>query len=140
MSSSEVSNHRCQTVGFPSALLVRVVKANATITYEGISPDGDVTFTGPMRDLGLSRTVMARTPTTQSSFFVNLVGEVLVRKNIAVFAEVLEKLGLKDYDRVVNCFRHRHFGMTVETNDLLRFRFHSSLVQYILTEDLEGVV
>jgi hypothetical protein len=30
--------------------------------------------------------------------------------------------------------------MTVETNDLLRFRFHSSLVQHILTEDLEGVV
>jgi hypothetical protein len=68
------------------------------------------------------------------------VGELLVRKNIAVFAEVLEKLDPKDYDRMVNCFRHRHFGMTVETNDLLRFRFHSSLVQHILTEDLEGVV
>jgi hypothetical protein len=140
MLPSEGSNHHCQSAGFPSALLGRIVKANVTIAYEGLSPDGDLTFTLRMRDLGLSRTVMARTPTTKTSFFVNLVGELLVRKNIAVFAEVLEKLDPKDYDRMVNCFRHRHFGMTVETNDLLRFRFHSSLVQHILTENLEGVV
>jgi hypothetical protein len=140
MSSNEVSECRRPSAGFPSALLARVVKAEATIAYEGMSPDGDLIFRVPIRDLGLSRAAMARTPATHTNFFINLVGEVLVRKNIAVFADALEKMDPKDYDRKVNCYRHRHFGMRVEENDQARFQFHSSLVQQILTEDLEGVV
>ncbi|MGD0059617.1 MAG: hypothetical protein ABSD58_09390 [Verrucomicrobiia bacterium] len=32
--------------------------------------------------------------------------------------------------------KHRHFGMIIDENYVLRFQFHSSLVQKILTEDL----
>jgi hypothetical protein len=140
MSSSEVSECRRQSAGFPFALLGRVLKAEATIAYEGMSPEGDFMFSVPLRDLGLNRAAMARSPATRTSFFVNMVGEVLVRKNIAVFADALEKLNPQDYDRLVNCYRYRHCGMRVEENDRVRFQFHSSLVQQILTEDLEGVV
>ena len=140
MSSGEVNECRRQAAGFPAVLLARVLKADATIVYEGMSADGDLTFSVPMRELGLNRTALVRTPATRSSFFVNMVGEVLVCKNIAVFANVLEKLDPPDYDRMINCYRHRNFGMWVEENDVIRFRFHCSLVQQILTEDLEGVV
>jgi hypothetical protein len=136
---NEPNNERCRCAGFPAALLARVMKAEGTITCEGFSAEGDFQFSVPMRDIGLSRTAMAR-PAARTKAVANLIGEMLVRKNIAMFAEMLEKLPPPEYDRRLNAYVHRHFGMTIEEDDRLQFLFHSSLVQRFLIEDLEGIL
>ncbi len=124
---------------FPANLLSRVVKADAAITVDGITPEGDIKFSVPLRAVGLSRQAMARSLSCRSAFVVNLLGELLVRKNLERFAEMLQKVDPRDYDRIVNNFRHRDFGMMVDQNDVVRFTFHISHVQEILIEDI-GVV
>ena len=124
---------------FPANLPSRVVKADATITVDGITPEGDIKFSVPLRAAGLTRQAIARTLSCRSAFVVNLLGELLVRKNLKCFAEVLQKVDPRDYDRIVNNFRHRDFGMMVDENDVVRFTFHISHVQEILIEDI-GVV
>ena len=139
MLRNETDSGRCRSAGFPATLLARVMKAESTITCEGLSAEGDFQFSVPMWEIGLSRTAMAR-PAARTKAVVNLIGEMLVRKNIATFAEVLEKLAPQDYDRRINAYTHRHFGMTIDEDDRLHFQFHSSLVQRFLIEDLEGVL
>ena len=124
---------------FPANLLSRVVKADATITVDGITPEGDIKFSVSLRAAGLTRQAMARTLSCRSAFVVNLLGELLVRKNLERFAEMLQKVDPRDYDRTVNNYRHRDFGMMVDQNDIVRFTFHISFVQEILVEDI-GVV
>ena len=121
---------------FPANLLSRVVKADATITLDGITPEGDIKFSVSLRAAGLTRQAMARTLSCRSAFVVNLLGELLVRKNLERFAEMLQKVDPRDYDRTVNNYRHRDFGMRVDQNDIVCFTFHISFIQQILIEDI----
>ena len=131
-----------QTPGdqFPSSLLARVLRADAAVTYDELTAEGDIKFSVPMRAVRLSRVVMGRYPLCRTSFFIDLIGEVLVRKNIAQFVDVLKKLDATVYDSRVNGHKHRHFGLIIDENDVLRFQFHISLVQRILTEDLNALL
>jgi len=95
-----------------------------------------VRFSVPMRDVGLSRRAMAPSPMCRTVYFVNLLGEILVRKNIALFAKLLEDMEPKAYDTAVNAYKHRHFGMVIDDNDVLNFQFHISLAQRVLTENM----
>jgi hypothetical protein len=128
-----------RTAGFPSDLVARVAKADPVITIEEMSGEGDIKFSVPLQAAGLTRPTMNRAGLTRSAYFVDWIGELLVRQNIAQFARLLEKLDPGLYDRTVNGYQHRHFGMKIEEGDLLRFEFHISLIQRILTEDLEAV-
>ena len=132
------SDEACRN-DFPANLLSRVVKADALVTVEELTTEGDIKFSAPLREVGLTRQALSRIRSCRSAFFVNLLGELLVRKNLALFAKMLEQIDVKDYDRIVNCYQHRHFGMTVETDDVIHFQFHISLVQAILVEDIEGM-
>lgn len=141
---SPITNHNLRDSDtrrsdFPANLLSRVVKADPVITVDDITPEGDIKFSAPLRAVGLTRQAMARTLSCKTAFFVNLLGELLVRKNLEQFAEILQKVDPQDYDRTVNNFRHQDFGMMVDQNDVVRFRFHISHVQEILVEDI-GVV
>jgi len=131
-----------QTPGdqFPSALLARVIRADAAVTYDELTGEGDIRFSIPMRAIRLSRAAMERYPLCRTSFFIDLIGEVLVRKNIAQFVDVLKKLDATVYDSRVNAHKHRHFGLIIDEKGVLRFQFHISLVQRILTEDLNALL
>jgi len=141
---SSPSNHSLRSLrdndtqrsDFPANMLSRVVKADAVITVDGITPEGDIKFSVPLRAIGLTRQAMARTLSWQSAFVVNLLAELLLRKNLGRFAEMLQKVDPRDYDRTVNNYRHRDFGMRIDQNDIVRFTFHVSHVQEILIEDI----
>jgi len=125
---------------FPSKLLARISNSEAIVVVDGgVDKNGDVHFSIPMRQAGLSRPVWSRTPIVRTPFFVNLLGEILVRKNIGMFSKLLTDIPPDSYDKLVNCFKHRHFGMDIDENDILRFQFHISLVQKILTEDVADI-
>jgi hypothetical protein len=124
---------------FPSSLLARVIKANPVIAVEGPSPEGDIRFSTSLRALGLPRATLAKNGFCRTTFFVNLLGDLLVHRNLAQFAALLAEVETKNYDRVVNNHHHRHFGMQVDQNDVICFTLHISLIQTILSEDLEGV-
>ena len=124
---------------FPANLLARVIKANPVLTIEGPSPEGDIKFSASLRDLSLPRATLVKTGFCRTAFFVDLLGDLLVRKNLAQFAKLLTQVEPKNYDQMVNGHQHRHFGMLVNENDVIQFTFHISLIQTILAEDLEGV-
>ena len=134
------SNIRNRAVGdFPSNLLARILRCNPPIGCEAMSRDGDVEITVPLRSLGMCRNKMAKTPLTRTTFFINFLGEILVRKNIGVFAKMLDEIDAKQYDSTVNCYKHRHFGMYLDEHEVLRFQFHISLAQRILTEEMSDI-
>jgi hypothetical protein len=124
----------------PANLLARIVKAEPVITVDGMAADGDVTFSVPVRELGISRSAWARIGLFRTAFFVNFVGDWLVRQNLAQFAGMLAQIDARNYDQIVNGFSHRHFGMLVDEKDVVHFRFHISLIQRILAEDIEGAL
>ena len=130
-----------KTHGLDEDLIVRIVKANPEITVEGMNNEGDVLFSVMAKNIGTHQSEISSSPITRTCFFVNLLGELLVRKNINIFASILIDLDPKAYDSVVNCFNHRNFGMVMTdiTNGTYRFQFHVSLVQSILTEDVYKV-
>ena len=124
---------------FPSNLLARVIKANPVLKVEGPSPEGDIKLSASLRDLSLPRVTLVKTGFCRTAFFVDLLGDLLVRKNLALFAKLLTQVEPKNYDQMVNGHQHRHFGMQVDQNDVISLSFHISLIQTILGEDLEGV-
>ena len=105
-----------------------------------MTKEGDIVFWIPMRDVGLFHASVTRAPMAWTGFFLDLVGEILVRKNIAQFAEMLATIEPGSYDRLVNSFKHRKFGLTIEDSKELRFQFHISLIQWILTEDVVPIL
>lgn len=124
---------------FPSGLLAKIVRAEGKISIDHISQDGDIKISIPLKDLGLPKTKMANTPFSRTNFFVDLLGEILVRKNIDEFAKILDELDPSTYERTVNRFKHRHFGIVTDEKDVVRMQFHVSLVQRILTEDMADI-
>ena len=125
---------------FPATLFARVVKANPAITYVGMSQEGDIQFQVPLQSLGLKRTLLSRISLLRTKFFVDWVGEVLLRQNLALFADALERLPAPDYDRAIHGFTHRHFGMMIDENGVVQFQFHASLIQRILVEEWSEVL
>ena len=127
--------------GFPTGLLGKVAKADPPIQIGGMDDQADITFKVSRHDLGMTRNSVARAPMAWSSFFIDLVGEVLVRKNIGRFADMLAGIETASYDRRVNSFVHRQFGLVIDHDDnRLQFQFHISLIQQILTEDLYPLI
>ena len=129
-----------QPTDFPSNLLARIMKAEGAISIKEVCPNGDILFCVPLREAGVRRGALIQYSLTYSTFFVDLIGEVLVRKNIHRFAELLKKKSPFDYHQTVNKFQHRHFGLFVDEQDVAHIRFHSSLIQQIMVEDLDSVL
>ena len=98
---------------------------------------GDVTFSVPMKELGLTfDTFMKYREEIFSDYIPNVLGELLVRENINKFYKKLSGIQAKKYDYVVNRFEHKQFGMHVEKSKFI-FCFHISLLQSILTKTFE---
>lgn len=73
-----------------------------------------------------------------TNFIANFTGELLIRENIDVFAKIIMDLK-KSYSNKVTKFKHKTFGMTIFDNKIV-FKFHISLLESILTEDIKRMV
>jgi hypothetical protein len=105
---------------------------------DGCDSEGDIHFEVLISSLGLDYSNLLKYKSEISSdFFVNFVGEHLVRENIEKFVKVAEDLK-GDYYSIVNKYEHKKFGMKIVREKFI-FIFHVSLIQYILTEDFKRV-
>jgi len=118
----------------------KVLKGDMSVTIDNISPDGDVTFIVSLEKLGL-RPVDMVSPMVKTRFFVNFVGEILVRSNISMFADILTGFDPSLYEKIICNSKHEDFGMYLDRkSSLAKWQMHISLVQQILTEDYDRVM
>jgi len=119
-------------------LLTRIVVSSPAEVkiVDKCDDEGDIVFEVPMKSIGITYDILINYREEISSEFVaNFVGELLVRENIEKFTKIM--MELKDsYIEKVNKYIHRKFGMRIY-KDRFILRFHSSLVQSILTEDFK---
>jgi hypothetical protein len=120
-----------------NALFMSILNSSPVVKILTLKPDGDFVFSVSIQDLGLTTEELEKEPITATVFFANFVGELLVRRNLEKFVVMLDHLDQKIYDQMVNHYQHKHFGLRrISEDDSIRFVFHSSLIQDILTEDL----
>lgn len=120
-------------------LLMSISNAEPVVRIvDGCDSEGDIHFEVVINSLGLDfNNLLKYKPEISSDFFVNFLGEYLVRENMDKFVRVAEDLK-DDYYSIVNKYEHKKFGMKI-ARDKFIFTFHVSLIQYILTEDFKRV-
>lgn len=121
-------------------LISKVVSYSPYIKdIEDLNEEGDVVFKASMKDLGLTYDLFCNYKSEIFSVFTaNFIGELLVRENIDLFAKILTKIEVEDYPDMVHKYGHKKFGMEI-CNDIVLFKFHISLIQYILIEEFRSV-
>jgi len=111
------------------------------IHIESVNDDGDVVFSTLQKDMGISDEDVKNSTIIKSNFFANFVGEFLVRANFNKFLKIMLKTNPNEYRKLVCGFNHKNFGMLIGAkNKFFKFQFHISLIQSILTEDLNNIV
>jgi hypothetical protein len=124
------------TGAFPPRLIKRAaeaVKSHAVIKIGEPNDIGDITISVKWKELGFSKQDLNH-PSFKSAFFLDMLGELLVRKHIGEFADILAKMDTSTYANTVNSWRHTTFGFE-HLKDELQFSFHLSLAQSILAEE-----
>jgi len=119
-------------------LLSIIIKSSPQIvSISDCEENGDMSFTIHLKDLGLTSDNFGKyNKEFFSNYIVDLLGELLIRENLHLFAEYLTGLKTDYYVSAVSQSIHKRFGMKIEKG-LMTFYFHISLVQDILTEDFK---
>lgn len=119
-------------------LLSLIVKSTPQIvSITDCEEDGDMSFTVKLKDLGLSSDNFSKyNKEFFSHYIVDMIGELLIRENLSLFAKHLTSLKTDYYISAVSRSIHKRFGMKIESG-LMTFYFHISLAQDILTEDFK---
>jgi len=118
-------------------MLCRVLKSNPKMTLDQVHPDGDIIFSTKIAEMGLDPQELAH-PIFRTRFFVNFIGEMLVRSNVDFFANILTGLDPTLYEKILYRSKHTDFGMYVDNKEYgAKWQMHISFVQQILTEDME---
>jgi hypothetical protein len=121
-------------------IFVRVLKSKPKLSLEQVQHNGDILFSVQIKDLGIDPAELAH-PIFRTRFFVNFVGELLVRCNVEVFAHILTNLDSGMYDKIICGCKHTDFGMYIDTKHCVaRWQMHISLIQQILTEDFDRIL
>ena len=116
-------------------IVLSITAANPKLTIDSVQADGDVLFHISLKECGLNKDDCLN-PIMYTRFFVNFIGELLVRTNILEFSSILTGLDHALYKKMVNSCEHRDFGMVVNQKlSIMTFQMHISLVQEILTEE-----
>jgi len=125
-----------------SELFMKVLaKESFDIKIEDAGKDGDVIFSLTQKSIGLTDDDMKKYPILRTNFFANFVGELIVRKHINQFVKTVLETNPEEYRKVVCGFNHKNFGMFVcSKSKTFKFQFHISLIQSILTEDLNNII
>jgi len=104
--------------------------------YDQIGRTGDIIFSVFMQDLGINREIYNQYSNELfSNFIADTFGEFIVRENIAQFVQLVETVCADEYMQMIHNTEHKRFGMRIKGNVII-FRFHISLIQHILTEDI----
>ena len=102
--------------------------------------EGDVEFYVYTRHLGFTSPMLKKYENEiVSVVFANMIGELLVRENMADFVNIITALNPHDYGCRVNSCIHENFGIVIDGRKLI-FKFHSSLIQKIVTENFKGTI
>lgn len=110
---------------------------NSDQTNSIIHENGNVYFTVLFKDMGLTNELYLKHKSEiLSKFFVDFMGEFLVRENLDQFAKLLTGTDLGDQAEIMNKRSHVKFGLDIRPNEIT-FIFHASLLQQILTEDFK---
>jgi len=98
---------------------------------------GDISFSIVMTDIGLQyRDYQKYEDEFFSYFFVDFLGEFIIRENLKMFADKLQEYDINDYMAVIEEYgSHKRFGVKTYKGRLI-FKFHVSLLKNVLTEDL----
>jgi hypothetical protein len=125
-----------------SELFLKIFSSeNLEIKNEDIGKNGDVIFSLSQKSIGLTDENMKKYPILRSKYFANFIGEFLVRKNINKFLKMLLGIDADEYGKVVCGYNHKDFGMDFcPKSKTFKFQFHISLIQNILTEDLNNII
>jgi hypothetical protein len=111
-----------------------IVSSKPKIVIDAVQANGDVTFHIKVKDCSLDKLDL-QNPIVRTTFFVNFLGELLVRENINKFAEILVGLDTGLYNKMVCISSHTDFGMLVDHKiTTITMQMHISLVQEIMTE------
>ena len=119
-------------------LLSLVIKSTPkVVSISDCEENGDMSYTINLRELGLTADNFAKyNKEFFSNYIVDMLGELLIRENLHLFAEHLTGLKTDYYVNAVSRSLHKRFGMKIEKG-LMTFYFHISLIQDILTEDFK---
>jgi hypothetical protein len=117
-------------------LLDLVISFSPAVKILGINEDGDIIFKVPRCETGINNDIYIKYKDEILSTYVrNILGELIVRENINLFSNFLIDLDPETYSELVNKWSHKNFGMEVK-KDYITFKFHSSLLQSIIINDL----
>jgi len=101
--------------------------------------DGEIKFSVDIEAIGLSIEEFKEFRNEIfSAFFVETLGELLVRENLDLFIDNFTGIPPEEYDAYFGRHSHFRFGMRIYRNRL-EFAFHISLIRNILTEDFKQV-
>jgi len=129
--------------GIDTEILTRILNSPLKVTIEGIDDKGDIFFYVPVRSIGLTRSdLMNASSLIRTRFFTDFVGELLIRYNIDEFIRHMgESVDPNQYLSMVSRIRHVQFGLFIlEDEEALRFQFHISLLQQMLSEDINRMI
>ena len=131
--------------GIDTELLSRILRSPLKVNIEGLDDRGFILFYAQIRNLGISKGELAAgSPATiiRTRFFTDFVGELLIRNNIDEFVRhMAEQANPDQYLMLVSKTRHDHFGACIlEEEEAIRFQFHISLLQQILSEDINRMI
>jgi hypothetical protein len=119
-------------------LLSLLVKSTPKIvSISDCEENGDMSFVIPLKELGMTADHFTKyNKEFFSNYIVDMLGELLIRENVHLFANHLTGLKTDYYVSAVSRSIHKRFGMKIEKG-FMTFYFHISLVQDILTEDFK---
>ena len=118
-----------------SEIVIAIASSKPTLTIDNVQTNGDVAFHVLLKDCALAKEDCSNA-VLRTRFFVNFIGEFLVRENIQRFAEILIGLDSALYQKMICVCEHTDFGMLIDYKlTTITFQMHMSLVQHILTED-----
>jgi len=131
------SNKQKQLTKFRELLSLIIKTTPQIISITDCEENGDMSFVIPLKDLGLNAYHFSKyNKELFSNYIVDMLGELIIRENLHLFASHLTRLKLDFYVSAVSRSIHRRFGMQIEKG-FMTFYFHISLIQDILTEDFK---
>jgi hypothetical protein len=120
----------------PSAGIKPKLPSNAEIRIEEVTAEGDVMFAIRGDKLGLTEPKLLRAKALRGPF-ANALGELLVRKHIDLFKQLLVEVPA--YDRLALAHEHRNFGLSLSHGDLI-FQFNFDLLRQIIDEEMNRLI
>lgn len=120
-------------------LISQIICFSPSVEIIGIDRDGDIRFRVLREQSGITNDLYVKNKQEIFSVFVvNSLGELLVRENLDMFSDFLINLSPDIFSELVNKWSHKNFGIDVQ-KDYIIFKFHASLLQSILLENLENL-